>query len=63
MNVTQTMTSWEQLQPLTRGIYSVLFAVACYLAFRYFISRINKLAPTGKEKGNYWEKIRARNEQ
>lgn len=62
MNVTQIMTSWEQLQPQTRGFYSIIFAVVVYLAFRYFISRVNKLAPKGKERGNYWEKIRARSE-
>lgn len=63
LNLTQTITSWSELPSLNRGVYSVLIGIAIYGAFRYLIYLANKSAPKGhKERGNYWEGLRAKNE-
>jgi hypothetical protein len=60
MNLTTTIISWSELQPLTRGIYSIIFAVGVYLGFRYFIHKVNKAVasvPPKRQSGNYWKRL------
>jgi hypothetical protein len=48
---------------LQRFGYSLLIGILMYIAFRYFIYKLNKtfaneISNTKKRKGNYWERIK-----
>jgi hypothetical protein len=61
MNLTAITETWSNLQPQTRGIYSIVIAIIGYLLFRLLIYKLNKFAKEGtptKVKGNYWERVK-----
>jgi hypothetical protein len=63
MSLTTMIDVWANLKPLHRFGYSLLIGILMYIAFRYFIYKLNKtfaneISNTKKRKGNYWERIK-----
>ena len=61
MSLTTIIENWNNLPSFPRGVYSVLIGLTIYLLFRWFIYKMNQIAPKPqekKERGNYWERLK-----